>query len=64
MKLKRRSRSSGTVPKPGIAENAGVHFAKTKLVPASEILPDWNSLNDQFFSENGIVTAIVDGTKK
>jgi len=50
--------------KPGIAENAGVHFAKTKLVPASEIVPNWNSLNDQFFSENGIVTAIVDGTKK
>lgn len=50
--------------KPGIAEKAGVHFADVKLVPTSEILADWNSLNDKFFSENGIVTAIVEGAKK
>jgi sulfate/thiosulfate transport system substrate-binding protein len=50
--------------KPGIAEKAGVHFANTKLVPASEILPDWNGLNEKFFSANGIVTAIVEGMKK
>ena len=50
--------------KPGAAEKAGVHFANVKLVPANEILADWNSLNDKFFSENGIVTALVEGDKK
>ena len=41
-----------------------MHFADVKLVRTNEILADWNSLNDKFFSENGIVTAIVEGAKK
>lgn len=49
--------------KPGIAEEAGIHFADVKLVPTSVISPDWNDLNDKFFSDNGIVTAIVEGAK-
>ncbi|MET0314644.1 MAG: sulfate ABC transporter substrate-binding protein [Hansschlegelia sp.] len=50
--------------KPGIAEKAGVKFAEIKLAPTSLISPDWNDLNDKFFSENGIVTSIVEGVKK
>jgi sulfate transport system substrate-binding protein len=50
--------------KPGVAERAGVRFAETKLLPASAISPDWNSVNDRFFAENGIVTAIVEGLWK
>ena len=50
--------------KPGAAEKAGVKFADVKLVPPSKILSDWNSLDDKFFSETGIVTAIVEGVKK
>ena len=50
--------------KPGIAENTGVQFADLKLIPPSVISPDWNDLNDRFFSENGIVTAIVEGMKR
>ncbi len=49
--------------KPGIAEKAGVRFADIKLLPTSVISPDWNDLNDKFFSENGIVTTIVEGAK-
>jgi len=50
--------------KPGITEKAGVQFADVKLLPPSAISPDWNDLNDTFFSENGIVTAIVEGLKR
>jgi sulfate/thiosulfate transport system substrate-binding protein len=50
--------------KPGAAEKAGVHFPDTILVPTSVISPDWNNLNDKFFADNGIVTAIVEGLKK
>ena len=50
--------------KPGITEKAGVQFADVKLLPPSAISPDWNDLNDKFFSENGIVTAIVEGLKR
>jgi len=50
--------------KPGAAERAGVKFADVKLVPPSKINSDWNSLDDKFFSETGIVTAIVEGAKK
>jgi len=50
--------------KSGIAEKAGVHFADMKLVPTSAISPDWNDLNEKFFSENGVVTAIIEGLRK
>lgn len=50
--------------KPGAAEKAGVQFADVKLISPSAINPDWNDLNDRFFSENGIVTAIVEGLKR
>jgi sulfate/thiosulfate transport system substrate-binding protein len=50
--------------KSSAVEKAGVHFADITLVPTSKILADWNSLNDKFFAENGIVTAIVEGAKK
>ena len=50
--------------KPGAAEKAGVKFADVRLVPTSAISGDWNSLNDKFFSETGIVTAILEGAKR
>jgi sulfate/thiosulfate transport system substrate-binding protein len=50
--------------KSSAVEKAGVRFADITLAPPSKTLADWNSLNDKFFSENGIVTAIVEGTKK
>ncbi len=50
--------------KPGIADKVGVHFGNSKLVPTSVISPDWNDLNDNFFAENVVFTAIVEGLKK
>ncbi len=50
--------------KPEVIQKVGAHFGDTKLVSPSVISPDWNDLNDKFFSENGIVTAIVEGVKK
>ena len=50
--------------KPGLADAAGVKFADVTLIPPSAISPDWNELNDRFFSENGIVTTIVEGLKR
>jgi hypothetical protein len=50
--------------RPGAAEKAGVHFTDAKLVPASTISPDWNSLNDKFFADNGLVTAITSSARR
>ncbi len=50
--------------KPQIAQKVDVHFEDIQLVPISAISSDWNDVNDKLFSDNGIVTTIVEGLKR
>jgi sulfate/thiosulfate transport system substrate-binding protein len=45
--------------KAGIADRAGITFPQITLVPVTAIARDWNDANDRFFSENGIIDAVV-----
>jgi len=48
---------------PAISKKLYQPFSDIKLIPISEISTDWNDVNDKFFSDNGIVTTIVEGLK-